>query len=353
MTAAIGLMPAVTEHAVEFVVDDPDGRFRSVLLYQEVQRPRLGPAFHRRGTSWQLSLPRPPTDRLEYLLVREDTSGSQTFALDETNPLAVPGVFGPKSVVEFPGYRPPRFLEGPARASRRITFLLNVGEDVLPVVLWAPGDSDPEAALPLLVVHDGPEYDTYASLGRYLAWAVHGGHLPPLRAALVPPPPGRRDAAYSADETYARGLVRLVDVLRWLAPHPADAVIGMGASLGALALLHATWRSPRSFRGLVLQSGSFFRPRTDSQERGFAHFERISSFVGEVLNADAGVAQTAVLMTCGTVEENLANNRQVAAALEDLGHDVSFATFADAHAYVAWRDTFEDRVGPWLADVLG
>ena len=34
-------------------------------------------------------------------------------------------------------------------------------------------------------------------------------------------------------------------------------------------------------------------------------------------------------MVCGTVEENLANNRRMAAALTESGHAVSFAEFRD------------------------
>ena len=54
----------------------------------------------------------------------------------------------------------------------------------------------------------------------------------------------------------------------------------MGASLGALAMLHAHRRSPAAFGGLFLQSGSFFRPRFDAHEPGFPRFGRIARFVG-------------------------------------------------------------------------
>jgi enterochelin esterase family protein len=54
---------------------------------------------------------------------------------------------------------------------------------------------------------------------------------------------------------------------------PAASVrVGIGASLGALALLHAHLAAPAMFDGLFLQSGSFFRGRTDPQERGLARF---------------------------------------------------------------------------------
>ena len=54
----------------------------------------------------------------------------------------------------------------------------------------------------------------------------------------------------------------------------------MGASLGALAMLHAHRMHPDLFGGLFLQSGSFFRQRLDRYERGFPRFGRISRFVG-------------------------------------------------------------------------
>ena len=57
----------------------------------------------------------------------------------------------------------------------------------------------------------------------------------------------------------------------------------MGASLGALAMLHAHRMHPDSFGGLFLQSGSFFRQRFDRNEAGFGRFRRITRFVGTVL----------------------------------------------------------------------
>ena len=55
-----------------------------------------------------------------------------------------------------------------------------------------------------------------------------------------------------------------------------NAPVGMGASLGALAMLHAQRRFARMFAGLFLQSGSFFMPRYDSQESGFSRYARIT-----------------------------------------------------------------------------
>ncbi|QIM20323.1 hypothetical protein G7075_02820 [Phycicoccus sp. HDW14] len=53
-------------------------------------------------------------------------------------------------------------------------------------------------------------------------------------------------------------------------------------------------------------------------------------------------------MTCGALEENAANNRDMANALGRAGHDVRYREVADLHNYTAWRDALD----PTLTDVL-
>lgn len=66
----------------------------------------------------------------------------------------------------------------------------------------------------------------------------------------------------AASPAYARALV--TEVLPTLPP--TTCTIGMGASLGGLALLHAHRSFPRAFDALFLQSGSFFHPEHDAHE---------------------------------------------------------------------------------------
>jgi len=51
-----------------------------------------------------------------------------------------------------------------------------------------------------------------------------------------------------------------------------------------------------------------------------------------------------VVLTCGTVEENLATNRAVARALAAQGHDAALYEVRDAHNWTAWRDAFEPHL---------
>ena len=122
----------------------------------------------------------------------------------------------------------------------------------------------------------------------------------------------------------------------------------MGQSLGATAALHAEWTHPGTFAGLLLQSGSFFTPELDPQESGYAHFGAITRFVADVLGAGAPDSTPPVGVCWGSAEENAANNRQLAAALERLGLEVTTGTVRDGHTYTCWRDLLD----PHLVDVV-
>jgi enterochelin esterase family protein len=58
-------------------------------------------------------------------------------------------------------------------------------------------------------------------------------------------------------------------------------------------------------------------------------------------------------MTCGIIEENMANNRAIASALHRLGYPLEFTELRDVHNYTAWRDAFEPRLADLLRTVAG
>ena len=97
-----------------------------------------------------------------------------------------------------------------------------------------------------------------------------------------------------------------------------------------------------------LQSGSFFRQRSDKVESAFGRYARITRFVGTVLRGAVEARTIPVLITCGTAEENLANNRALAAALAAQGYPLRLAEQRDAHNWVCWRDALD----PHLPDLI-
>ncbi len=397
------------------------------------------PEFAREGDFWVARMPRPPVDRLEYLVVLRHPDGGESWVPDPTNPQRVPGVFGDKSVLEFPGYRPAWWVavadaaDAQARRDARVRSAGPVrrpalagraahtaGSSLVPVgaarsdeaepgprpptpgegigsiahqattddlddrrtrlpggdgrpagtlvagdapdlvvegdaavevhgQLHVPADSSPAEPLPLLVVHDGPEYDRYCDLLRYVAMLARID--PALRCRALLLQPVDRDRSYSASPAYARALV--LGLLPRLRTKVAvrGPLVGVGSSLGGLALMHAAVSQPGTFGGILSQSGSFFRPRSDGMERGYRWFSRITRFVDVVDAEPERLAGLRVAMTCGTGEENLANNQSMARRLTKVGVPTTLVQNPDGHNHVGWRDCLDPSLRDLLAAV--
>jgi len=268
---------------VRFRLPDPDARYSAVRLCSDLPAQE----FARDNGEWRLELDE-PVHRLEYQLevVRED--GETETLLDPGNPNTAPGAFGDKSVLVASGYEEPAWLTAPQVEGTRST-LTTPGRGFgggLEIVLWGPADAEPGEPLPLLVAHDGPEYDALSSLTAFAAAKIHAGELPRHRVALLPP--GERNEWYSASPRYTRVLMqRLLPELPTTGPPAA-----IGASLGALALLYAERQHPGTFGALFLQSGSFFMPRYDAHEIRFPYYHRVVGFVKQVQRIDVPTVLT-------------------------------------------------------------
>ena len=218
-----------------------------------------------------------------------------------------------------------------------------VGDVELAVV--TPVGSRRTDPLPLLVAHDGPEYSRRAHLVSTLRAATDAGRIPPTRVVLLEP--GSRNERYAANPDWATALTE--HVLPTV--HTAYATAGrptlMGASLGALASLQAEWLHPGTFGGLFLQSGSFFRKRLDDEE-DFAFWERVTAFVTSVRRTRRRRTDAPIVLTCGTEEGNLANNRRMAQTLAASGHDVTLHELPGRHDWRFWERGFD----PFLLTLL-
>jgi len=332
--------PTVTADSVTFRLPDRPRTFAHARLLPALTLPEgTGLDLTHTDGAWRLTLARPPVARMEYRFQVRHTTGDLEEICDPGNPLRAPGVFGDKSVVEFPGYAPPRWLTAPRAGGRR----LEVTERVS---VWSP--ADPAEPLPLLVAHDGPEYDRLAGLTVFAAALVDAGRLPPHRIALLAA--DHRDDEYSANPAHAAALHDTVLPAIRAAVAVRGPVVGMGASLGGLAALHAQRTRPGLFGGLFLQSASFLTRALDPQEQRFGRFDRVDAFVARV-RATRPRATVPVVMTCGTAEENLANNRAMAAVLRAQGYPVRLVEVPDAHNHVGWRDAFDPALAELLREV--
>jgi enterochelin esterase-like enzyme len=217
------------------------------------------------------------------------------------------------------------------------------------VTLWSPPGAGDDEPLPVLAVHDGPEYVERIGLTALAGGWIAEGRAPAHRIALLHP--GRREEWYSASALYARALVREVLAAVAAAAPVAGRPVGLGASLGALATLHAHRRHPDAFAGLMLQSGSFFTPRHDHMEKDFARYGRIVRFVRGVLREQEFERPVPAVLTCGSDEDNVHNNRRVAAALALQGYGAPLHERPGGHEWSVWEHGVREHLPDLLAAV--
>jgi enterochelin esterase-like enzyme len=339
-------------HQIGFRLGDHEGRLDGVRLVQHIGLGRADGAgldfrFDATTGTWELRLPRPPVQRLEYRLELRHRDGGTETVCDPDNPVRASGGFGDTSVLRCPGYREPEWLSAPVVAGswRDVYLPLPCVRAEAVARIWSPNAATDR----VLLAHDGPDYDRYGGLSRYTTAMLAEQRVPPYHLVLLPP--GERLEWYSADPAYARALAR--DVLPKLAAELGTdrAVVGVGASLGALAMLHAQRRHPAGFAALFLQSGSFFQPRFDRQESGFRRYLRIVRFTGRLVRDPHGGPAVPTVLTCGSVEENLANNRDMALTLRRHGYPVTLVEVPDAHTWIGWRDALDPHLTLLLQQV--
>ncbi|HEX3222531.1 MAG TPA: alpha/beta hydrolase-fold protein [Nocardioides sp.] len=320
---------------------DPDHRAARVSVWAHLH---LGDtSMHRVDGGWEVRLGNLPVDRLEYLI---DVDGD--LRVDPSNPRLVAGPFGDHSWIPLPAYRRPGWLcTDPVPGERVPLTLSRTGAGRVDAEIWSPADAGHDDPLPLLLSHDGPEMDGYGGLTSYVGALVAEGRLPRMRVVLLAA--GPRNKRYAANAAYSRALTtRVLSAVTDTVPTTGRPVL-MGQSLGALAALHAAWTSPTTFGGLFLQSGSFFTPDLDPQESGFESWREVTGFVASVRAASrAAPGAPPMTLTCGTAEENLANNLALRDHLAAVGVETAWGEVRDGHTWTCWRDTLD----PHLTDLL-
>ena len=351
--ATSGKLPAAVDGRFLFCFLDADQRLHEVRLLHGLAGHRHPPLLeHLRDGTYAISFDAPQVDRLEYRFELVSAGNAMRSVRDPLNDQSTDDPYGGKSVIVTDRYQPPWYAApAPLEAQGRLDSLSLPGPGGVrwSASLWRPPGDDLVEQLPLIISLDGADSIRYAQTANTIANLVHHRSIARCRAVFISP--ARRNSEYSANLQTAGMLTREIPSrLAMTLPMPDDPRwrIGLGQSLGALALLHAQWAYPGFFGGLILQSGSFFQPQTDAIESRFAYFQQITEFVSSVHGERSISTPIAIRLTCGTGEENLANNIRMAQSLQRLGHDATLVATHDAHNWTSWRDA----MGPALKSLL-
>jgi enterochelin esterase family protein len=298
---------------------------------------------------WYLSLDLPDHSRVEYKFERIE-GDDREWLMDPLNPRIARDPFGANSVCHSHGYETPDWtLPDPDARPGSIDELVlasRVWEQPRTLQLYLPARFRRTRRYPLLIVHDGEDFLRYAALGTVLDNLVHRLEIPPLIAALTRPV--RRGEEYAASPRHARFLAEeLVAELETRFPliRRPDRRALMGASLGAVASLHAAWRRPGHFGRLLLLSGSFAFTDIGENRRGPA-FDPVIRFVN-TFRARPGRPADKLFVACGTYEPLIYENRSMVPLLQSTGMDVRYVEARDGHNWENWRDRLREGLS-WL-----
>ena len=301
---------------------------------------RLHLRRHGDSALWILRVPVKDAGRFEYKL-RVVQHGHEHWILDPRNPDRAGDPFGENSVAMTWGYAPPEWsVERGAPKGSVQTFEVRseVFGETRHEQMYLPANFDADRPYPLVVIHDGGDYVSYAALRHSLDNLIEEGAIPPLMAVLITArdrmseyPKGRRHARYVTQE-----LLPALQARFPISENPADRVL-LGASLGAVASLATAFRFPGTFGGLILKSGSFVLSPERLRGRPHPVFARTHRLVQAIRRAPTPEGMR-IFISTGELEGLADENRKLAEHLHARGVEVKFVSSWDGHHWHNWRD---------------
>ena len=298
---------------------------------------------------WAVTIELPKGSRIEYKF-EVVSDGHRQLILDPLNGVLAHDPFGANSVCQGYGYeRPSWTLSSPyAREGALVATTIDskIFKDSRDLQVYIPARFRSNRRYPLLIVHDGADYLNFAAFKTVLDNLIHALEIPSLIAALIQSPD--RLGEYAANDRHAQflsdELLPFMSTNYPLIDEPQARGI-MGASFGAVAALHAAWRSPGQFGRLLLQSGSFAFSDIGRHQRGPV-FDPVAKFMND-FREQPGNPTERIYISCGIYESLIYENRSLVPRLQDQGIDVKFEEARDAHNWENWRDRLRNGLS-WL-----
>lgn len=300
---------------------------------------------------WSVTIELPEGSRVEYQFEVVRGGVREEYLNDPLNPRVAHGPFGSQSVAAASGYVVPSWCLPDPEARPGSLESMSLRSKALRREQWIrvyrPARFREVVRYPLLIVHDGDDYLSYANAKTVLDNLIHRGEVAPLVAAFVPP--GDRLVEYANNAPHARFTARelvpfLTDCLPLL--DLPDGRCLMGSSFGGVASLATAVRYPEVFGSLLLESGSFVFTDIGVAHGGGAVFDPVVKFVN-TYRARPRVVANRIFQTCGVYEPLITPNRSMVSTFRDTGMDVRYVEARDGHNWENWRDRLRDGL-TWI-----
>ena len=298
---------------------------------------------------WFLTMELPARSRVEYK-IEVLRNGRVELLEDPLNPHKARDPFGANSVVYGTGYEVPEWSRFDEEARPGSIEELVVRSPAMkrdqPVTLYLPARFRRTRRYPLLIVHDGGDFLAFSGMKVILDNLIHRLEIPEMIVAFTHP--GQRLLEYADHEPHARwithDLVPKLEANYPVSTRPEERGL-MGASFGAVASFSIACRFPGFFGRLFLLSGSFAFTDIGRHQRG-PYYDPVVEFINGYRMKPTAVSQR-VMVTCGTYESLIYENRSFIPILAGTGMEVRFTEARDGHNWENWRDRQREGLA-WL-----
>lgn len=276
-----------------------------------------------------------PAARLDYTYVIDDVERP-----DPRNPLTINTGFGVRSVLQMPGYIPPRSYETAVARGTLTPHQIsseNLGQ-ARTFFVYEPPTKIVGQSLPSVYVHDGGDYLSLAGMQAQLDVLISERAIPPLVAIFVPPIDRQVEYHSPAYRAFiAQELVPFVQE-KYDVDVSAAKTGTMGASLGGLVSLRLGMEYPKVFNLIGSHSGAF----SLSQDRTPTMFANLTKQPLK-LHLIIGTYETAIRLPAPE-GDLLASNRQIAAVLEEKGYAYTYVEYPEGHSWGLWSAHIADTL---------
>ena len=342
--------PIVNEQRATFFYWDNE-QIKDVQLMHWISGLESSQSFQRlpKTNAFWLTIDLPKAARVEYKLCV--TKGDNRYWMrDPLNPDRAFDPFGSNSVCGMPGYSDPEWskTDPQTRGGSLESFVIPAGSygDDREIQVYLPREYRPEKSYPLLICHDGRDYQRFSSIITVLDNLIYRHEVMPIIVAFTNGV--QRNIEYGANPQQADFIVK--DVLpalesRYKISKGAHNRGLMGASFGGVTSLYTAWKYPGIFHKMLLQSGSF--AFTDIGEHGRGElWDPVVEFVN-ALREDPSSIKGRMFMSCGTFEGLIYYNRSLAPIFKENGVELRYVESQDGHNWINWRDRLREGL-TWL-----
>ena len=273
-----------------------------------------------------------PDARLDYKFVLDGSS----WILDPRNPHQILGGFGPNSELRMPSYVPAPEIEYYPQIPHGILWdttytSINLPGNPRPIRVYTPpGYETSTDSFPVILLHDGIEYVTFAQANNVLDYLISQNRIRPTIGVFVPPV--NRDDEYTGGSQnlyaafIATELMPYIDARYRTQRRPA-ARATVGISNGGNIALWIAYNYPQVFENVGSHSGNI-QPATSSAFQS-------GSLRSLKLYIDAGAYDLAGFLTLSR------NFRQ---AIQSKGYNHRYNEWHEGHSWGNWRAHLDDAL---------